>query len=106
MEATRTRRTWREVKRQQADSLERGAGYEQARAAYELGIKVRQLREGHGMTQKQLALSAGMTQSTIARLEHGVVEPRFGTLERISAVFGQDVVVDFRPRVAAAAVTV
>ncbi len=101
MEATRTRRTWSEVKRWHADSSERRAGYAQARVAYELGMKVRQLREAHGMTQGQLARSAGMTQSTIARVEHGGVEPRFGTLERISAVFGQDLVVDFRPRSAA-----
>ena len=103
MEPTSMRRTWQDIKRQQPDSPERRAGYEEARLSYELGVKVRQLREAHGMTQAQLAKKAGMTQSAIARLEHGGTAPRFATLERISAVFGQAVVVDFRPREAAPA---
>jgi len=36
-----------------------------------------------GLTQRQLALKAGIPQETIARIESGRVDPRVGTLDRL-----------------------
>jgi len=44
---------------------------------------LRRLRRSAGLTQKQLADKAGVSQSLIARIERGSVDPRFSTVNRI-----------------------
>jgi ribosome-binding protein aMBF1 (putative translation factor) len=97
------RQTWSAIKQQRPDTPERRAGYERARRAHELGAKVRQLREQRGISQAELARRMGTTQSMIARLELGGVEPRLDTLDRVSAALDADVVIEFRPRAGTAA---
>lgn len=46
--------------------------------------RVRRLREERGETQFSLATRAGVTPSTIARLESGKYQPRVGTLTRLA----------------------
>ena len=96
------RNTWQALKARRPDTPERRAGYERARRAHELGAKVRAMREARGISQSELAQRMGTTQSVIARLELGGVEPRFDTLERVGAALDMDLVVDFRPHTAPA----
>jgi transcriptional regulator with XRE-family HTH domain len=76
-------------------------GYEDARVAYELGRRLRDLREAYGLTQRQLAERVGTTQSVIARLEAGGTKPSLSTLERVASALGA--VVDIRFEQGAAA---
>jgi len=46
---------------------------------------LKRLRQAAGLTQKQLAEKAGVSQSLIARIERGTVDPRFSTVRRIVA---------------------
>jgi ribosome-binding protein aMBF1 (putative translation factor) len=94
-------KTWRELRRERAESPAYQAGYERARRRYELGKKVRELREVRGMSQSELAQRMGTTQSVVARLELGGVEPRFDTLDRVAAALDSTLVVDIRPNEAA-----
>ena len=45
--------------------------------------ELRQMRKKAGLTQKELAKRAGVSQSLIARIEAGTVDPRLSTLKRI-----------------------
>ncbi|WPX08227.1 helix-turn-helix domain-containing protein [Anaerocellum danielii] len=49
-----------------------------------IGQKVKQLREAKGWSINQLGLYAGVTPSTIARMEKGESEPPISTLLRIA----------------------
>jgi transcriptional regulator with XRE-family HTH domain len=53
------------------------------------GRLVRERRRAHGLTQAQLALRAGTTQTAISRLERGELSPTVATLERILFVLGE-----------------
>ncbi|MFZ0241269.1 MAG: helix-turn-helix transcriptional regulator [Desulfobacterales bacterium] len=46
---------------------------------------IRAWREFSGMTQKDLARKAGITQPALARLEKSDAKPRIGTLKKIAA---------------------
>jgi transcriptional regulator with XRE-family HTH domain len=47
------------------------------------GELLREARLRHGLTQKQLAIRAGSTQSAISRIERGHVSPTVETLEAL-----------------------
>jgi ribosome-binding protein aMBF1 (putative translation factor) len=94
-------RRWEDVKREQLSRMSAAGhdayrtGYERARRAFELGEQIRNLREARGMTQEILAEKAETSQSAVARLEAGGVEPKLDTLERIGAALGVTLVVRF-----------
>jgi HTH-type transcriptional regulator/antitoxin HipB len=90
-------KTWRELRRERAESPAYQASYDRARRRYELGKRVRELRESRGMSQSELAQRMGTTQSVVARLEAGGVEPRFDTLDRVAAALNSTLIVDIRP---------
>ncbi|MCD6368173.1 MAG: CBS domain-containing protein [Thermoproteales archaeon] len=48
--------------------------------------EIRLLRKRAGLTQKELATRAGVSQSLIARIEGGSVDPRLSTLRKILTV--------------------
>ena len=48
-----------------------------------VGEELRRLRKEAGLTQRELAKLAGVSQSLIARIESGTVDPRASTLRRI-----------------------
>jgi HTH-type transcriptional regulator/antitoxin HipB len=96
------RHSWASIKRARAASDERRAGYKQAKAAFELAECVRHARQRVGLTQAELAAQIGSTQPALARLEAGGSTPSFGTLRRIAAALGLELVVELRPRRAAA----
>ena len=58
---------------------------------------IRNLREILGLTQAQLAKSAGTSQSAIAAYENGVKSPTLRTLERIAAAAHRHVEVTYFP---------
>jgi predicted transcriptional regulator len=51
--------------------------------------ELRELRRRAGLTQKQLASRAGVSQALIARIEAGKVDPSLSTLRRILAALGE-----------------
>ncbi len=48
-----------------------------------IGEELKKLRRAAGLTQRELAKLAGVSQSLIARIESGTVDPRASTLRRI-----------------------
>lgn len=75
--------------------------YGAAKLAFELGASVRRLREAKGLTQKQLAVAAGMTQPAVARFESGGTVPTIPVLERLAAALDAELTVSVHPRTAA-----
>ena len=53
------------------------------------GPLIRERRLAHGLTQTQLALRAGTTQTALSRLERGELSPSFATVQRILFVLGE-----------------
>ncbi|MCC6012863.1 MAG: CBS domain-containing protein [Candidatus Verstraetearchaeota archaeon] len=51
--------------------------------------ELRRLRKKAGLTQKELAKRAGISQSLIARIERGTVDPRLSTLRKIINVINE-----------------
>jgi HTH-type transcriptional regulator / antitoxin HipB len=89
------RKSWSEIRKGRLDSDAARAGYERARKAFELGERVRGLREARGLSQSELARRIGSTQPAVARLEAGGVAPKVETLERIAAALGLQLIVEF-----------
>jgi transcriptional regulator with XRE-family HTH domain len=61
------------------------------------GSIIRERRLAHGLTQAQLALRAGTTQTAVSRLERGELSPTFATMQRLLFVLGETGVLDVRP---------
>jgi transcriptional regulator with XRE-family HTH domain len=53
-----------------------------------LAENLRRLREGADLTREVLAVRAGVTSSTVARIERGGYLPRLTTLSRIADALG------------------
>jgi ribosome-binding protein aMBF1 (putative translation factor) len=58
--------------------------------AYSMAMQVIELRERHGLTQKQLAERCGLDQADISRIERGAVSPTARTLQRIADALDAD----------------
>jgi transcriptional regulator with XRE-family HTH domain len=54
----------------------------------ELGLHVRELRQGKRLTLAQLAASAGISPSALSQIERGLIEPSLGTLWQLNDVLG------------------
>jgi transcriptional regulator with XRE-family HTH domain len=64
----------------------------------EIGLRIRELRETAGFTQKKLAECLGVSQQVIARLESGDANnPTLATLERIAKATGHRLRFKFEP---------
>lgn len=57
----------------------------------QIGQRIRSHRREQGMSQQRLALLTKLSQPAIARIERGLVNPRWVSLERISAALGKDI---------------
>ncbi len=73
------------------------AAYEQTRLRFELAETVRTRREELGLSQRQLAERAGMTQPGIARFEAGGTTPRLPLLERLATALKLTLKVSLAP---------
>lgn len=54
------------------------------------GNLLREARERHGVSQKQLAMRASTTQSAISRIERDRVSPSVNTLRELLYLLGED----------------
>lgn len=79
-----TRKTWEEVRAKRLEVPTAREAYWQADRAHRIGEEVRRLREERGLSQRQLGELMGASQSVIARLEAGGVEPTIATLDRVA----------------------
>ena len=61
------------------------------------GELLREARERHGLTQKQLAIRSRTSQAAISRIERGLVSPTVETLEKLLAMVNEELVLDARP---------
>ena len=62
------------------------------------GELLREARIRHGLSQKQLAIRAGTTQSAIARIERDRTSPSIRTLAALFQAMEEDFVFGTRPR--------
>jgi transcriptional regulator with XRE-family HTH domain len=60
----------------------------------EPGDLIRSVRRRHGLTQAEFARRAGTSQPVVSAYEHGRRDPTFGTLRRLVAAGGEQLVVD------------
>jgi len=49
---------------------------------------LRQMREQHLMTQREVAVNANVTVTTLSRIENGKVKPSLSTIRSLAKVFG------------------
>ncbi|HEU5143298.1 MAG TPA: helix-turn-helix domain-containing protein [Solirubrobacterales bacterium] len=54
------------------------------------GTLLREARERHGVSQKQLAMRANTTQSAISRIERDRISPSVETLRELLYLLGED----------------
>ncbi|MBI4384538.1 MAG: helix-turn-helix transcriptional regulator [Nitrospinae bacterium] len=73
------------------------AEYEKLGPEYGLARAIIEARIKAGLTQNQLARKMKTTQSVIARLEGGDVNPSTRTLERLAKATGTRLKIDFVP---------
>jgi len=59
-----------------------------AHALSQLGVLIRLHRQRRGLTQRDLAGKAGISQVRITRYETGAVDPPFSALHRIARALG------------------
>jgi transcriptional regulator with XRE-family HTH domain len=62
------------------------------------GQLLRQARERHGVSQKQLAARASTTQSAISRIERDKVSPSVDTLRELLYLLGEDLTLNVEKR--------
>ena len=66
--------------------------------AEEIAQQVTAMRAARGLSQSELALLCGTTQSAIARLERGARPPRIDTLARVADALDCSLTVRLEPR--------
>jgi HTH-type transcriptional regulator/antitoxin HipB len=71
-------------------------GYWKAHRGLLAGDRIRALREARGLTQAELAASAGTTTSVVGRIEAGCLGSDLDTLDRLAAALDAQLVIGFR----------
>jgi len=61
----------------------------------DIALQVNQLRKAHKLSQEQLAVRIGTTQSNIARIEAGNQNLTIQMLDKIAGVFDRKIKVEF-----------
>jgi transcriptional regulator with XRE-family HTH domain len=57
----------------------------------DLGARIRALRLGRGQTLRELASTAGVTESFLSQVERGVASPSIASVQRIARALGQSI---------------
>lgn len=78
-------------RRENPEEFDEAAQLQEIDEVHSLAVNVFEAREGYGWSQEALAGRAGMTQSQIARIEAGHVNPTLGTLTKLACAFGKRV---------------
>jgi ribosome-binding protein aMBF1 (putative translation factor) len=86
--------SWQSVRDRRMESAQAQHAYEAARRAHEFGATIRAAREAKGLTQTELGRRISTSQSAVARLEAGGVQPSLETMSRLSVALGVRLVVD------------
>lgn len=67
----------------------------------DVGMRLRQLRQSRGLSQRKLARTAGVSNATVSLIEHGKTDPSMGLLRKIldslGVSFGEFFAADMRP---------
>lgn len=92
--------SYEDIARPRRTSTDYREGHDEARRAFLIGQAVRERRLALGLTQTQLAHSAGMTQPALSRLEAGGSVPTIPVLERIANALSAELVVSIAPHAA------
>ena len=92
--------SYEEIAHQRRANMDYREGYDEARRAFLIGQAVRERRLALGLSQTQVAASAGMTQPALSRLEAGGTVPTIPVLERIAAALGAELIVTISPHAA------
>jgi len=66
------------------------AAYDDLEPEYRLAESMIKARLAKKLTQEQLAVKAGVTQTTIARLESGTNNPTIATVSRVASALGKE----------------
>ena len=85
------RTNWSDLRRPRSESAQRA--YDDEASISEFQGLVYRLRTEASLTQAELAVRMGTTQSAIARMEGGGVQPTLETLSRLASAVGQDLVI-------------
>ncbi|MBB6172780.1 transcriptional regulator with XRE-family HTH domain [Nocardiopsis mwathae] len=75
--------------------------YDEARRGFLLGKMVCERRVALGLSQRERAERAGMTQPQVSRSEEGGTTPSIALLERLAEALNADLSIGFTPRNAA-----
>lgn len=70
---------------------------EQENINLEVAVKVRDLRENMGMSQREFANLIGKPQSTIARIENGTMNASTKVLSEIAQATNKRLIIQFSP---------
>jgi|HubBroStandDraft_1064217.scaffolds.fasta_scaffold101609_1 ribosome-binding protein aMBF1 (putative translation factor) len=98
-----TSTSWSELKKKRlgemsdAERVEYDRTYAEAQLAAVVGERVREAREGAGLSQRELARRMGTSQAAVARMEAGSVGATLTTLQRAATALGREVQVELRP---------
>ena len=69
---------------------------------YDIYREIRELvitsRDRAGLTQKELAVKSGLTQSNISNIEKGITRPTIDSLKKIADATGRRLVIQFEDR--------
>jgi ribosome-binding protein aMBF1 (putative translation factor) len=90
----------RDLHRKWLKEPEYRAAYAEQELEFELARTLIEARSRAGLTQEQLAGRMKTTQSVIARLESGRVQPSTQTLRRIAKATGTRLKIEFEPATA------
>jgi len=82
---------WNALKEKWMTDPDFKAGYDALEPEYQLARSLVEARVANKMTQTELALKAGVSQSVIARLESGTQDPRYRTIARVAAALDRRV---------------
>jgi transcriptional regulator with XRE-family HTH domain len=72
------------------------SGEPNAIQAADFGLALRGMRQRVGLSQRELAERIGTTQSAVARMEKGSMQPKFCTLEKLAEALEHDLLVHVR----------
>jgi predicted transcriptional regulator len=82
--------TWKEHKEEMLKDPKFKQAYDDLEPAYEIAKILIQARLDKKLTQRELAIKAGVAQDTIAMLEGGTANPTITTVSRVARVVGKE----------------
>lgn len=84
---------WQEIKKEILADKETKKKYDSLEVEYQILGDIVRLRNQKKITQKELAVKIGTTQSALSRFEMGEVNPSLDFLKRVAGALGTKLVV-------------